>query len=219
MASGILTYINQLLGCEAESLQSLPESSAVRLRVLDTQSSFHSPPYASYSLPDRLSNYEWIKVVTTSYRPEKPWGSVLENGAINQNLEELTFSSNSFDILLTSDVLEHVRLYRKAHSEIARVLRPGGAYVFTVPHTRNSFDHIVRVATPDPGDASKDSYILAPEYHGSADPNEGPVLSYRVFGSSLDDELSEIGFSVTYTKEPNQRNAIYETELFYCILN
>ena len=45
----------------------------------------------------------------------------------------LPFAPGSFDAVVASDVLEHIEDDRAAAAEIARVLRPGGALVFTVP--------------------------------------------------------------------------------------
>lgn len=45
----------------------------------------------------------------------------------------MTFADNSFDLLITQDVLEHVLTPARAFQEIARTLKPGGAHIFTVP--------------------------------------------------------------------------------------
>jgi len=50
-----------------------------------------------------------------------------------ENLECLTFDDNSFDLFITQDVFEHLMNPEKAFAEIARVLKPGGAHIFTVP--------------------------------------------------------------------------------------
>tara|TARA_Y100000310_G_scaffold337606_1_gene425133 strand:- start:1324 stop:2052 length:729 start_codon:yes stop_codon:yes gene_type:complete len=47
--------------------------------------------------------------------------------------ENLTFKDNSFDLVLCSDVLEHIEHDDKALSEIKRVLKPGGMFIFSVP--------------------------------------------------------------------------------------
>jgi len=46
---------------------------------------------------------------------------------------ELPFRPGSFDVVVASDVLEHIDDDVGAVQEIARVLRPGGAFIFSVP--------------------------------------------------------------------------------------
>jgi SAM-dependent methyltransferase len=60
-------------------------------------------------------------------------GSIHPSGFRCENLEQLTFPDNSFDIFVTQDVMEHIFHPDKAFSEIARVLKPGGAHIFTAP--------------------------------------------------------------------------------------
>jgi SAM-dependent methyltransferase len=46
---------------------------------------------------------------------------------------ELPFQSDAFDVVVASDVLEHIENDRAAAQEISRVLRPDGAFIFSVP--------------------------------------------------------------------------------------
>jgi 2-polyprenyl-3-methyl-5-hydroxy-6-metoxy-1,4-benzoquinol methylase len=46
----------------------------------------------------------------------------------------LQFPSNNFDIVISSDVIEHTVNPRKALSELARVVKPNGILVITVPN-------------------------------------------------------------------------------------
>jgi SAM-dependent methyltransferase len=46
---------------------------------------------------------------------------------------QLPFADHSFDVVICSEVLEHVLAYREVLAEIRRVLRPGGALVASVP--------------------------------------------------------------------------------------
>jgi len=127
----------------------------------------------------------------------------------------LPFADASFDVVVTSDVMEHVRLDDLAHREIRRVLKPGGFYVFTVPHFRDR-ETLVRVRIVDPDDPAKDVDVLPREYHGDANSEDGRALAYRGFGTDLDDTLRSLGFDVAYTKEDFPELGILNTELFLC---
>jgi ubiquinone/menaquinone biosynthesis C-methylase UbiE len=48
------------------------------------------------------------------------------------NAEQLKFKDNSFDLVLCSDVLEHIN-DKKALSEISRILKYNGIFIFSVP--------------------------------------------------------------------------------------
>jgi SAM-dependent methyltransferase len=48
-------------------------------------------------------------------------------------LTRLTLDDESLDLFITQDVFEHVLDAARGFAEIARVLRPGGLHVFTVP--------------------------------------------------------------------------------------
>jgi SAM-dependent methyltransferase len=54
-------------------------------------------------------------------------------GVKSQDLQKLSYASGTFDLLLTSDTLEHIPDYNQALREIHRVLKPGGYHIFTVP--------------------------------------------------------------------------------------
>ena len=70
--------------------------------------------------------------------------NALKSAAINlkdKNLKikhgdiyNLNFSDNSFDIILASEILEHLKDDFKGLKEIYRVLRPGGLVLISVPH-------------------------------------------------------------------------------------
>src|SRR5262245_32628263 len=52
---------------------------------------------------------------------------------IKTDVCSLPFADRSFDLVLMTDVAEHVEDDRRATAEAARVLRPGGALLITVP--------------------------------------------------------------------------------------
>lgn len=50
--------------------------------------------------------------------------------------QALQFPDSSFDAVICLEVLEHLPDYRKALDEIARVLRPGGRLIASIPHVK-----------------------------------------------------------------------------------
>lgn len=119
-----------------------------------------------------------------------PLGDSNDAGVRNEDSTRLTFADESFDCLVSLDVLEHVPDYEKALQEFARCLKPGGKLVLTVPFNLESYPHIERARIVD----GEIEHILPPEYHG--DPlNQGGVLCFRHFGWSLLDNLRQNGFS------------------------
>lgn len=59
---------------------------------------------------------------------------------INAAGEKLPFSSNSFDLILSHEVLEHVEDDQAAAGEMARILRPGGRIALFVPNRGYPFE-------------------------------------------------------------------------------
>ena len=59
---------------------------------------------------------------------EKMGGEAVVGDIIN-----LPFKENFFDLVVTFEVLEHIEDDKKAFSEIARVLKPSGFFLFSVP--------------------------------------------------------------------------------------
>ncbi len=59
-------------------------------------------------------------------------GDVVD-GVVHQDLRALTFPTGSLDVVVTSEVFEHIDDPWAAFAEVRRVLRVGGAHVFTVP--------------------------------------------------------------------------------------
>jgi O-antigen biosynthesis protein len=71
---------------------------------------------------------------SSAYMPQQQFGTAILDKVINVDLQNMPFEDGSFDIILTSDVMEHVRRDGLAHSEIYRCLKPLGYYIFTVPY-------------------------------------------------------------------------------------
>lgn len=57
--------------------------------------------------------------------------------------EKLPFKDESFDSILCSEVIEHIREDRVVLQEIARILRPGGSCIITVPSSEYRFPSVI----------------------------------------------------------------------------
>ena len=84
------------------------------IRVLETSGARAHPKYLE-------SLYDYYNI---SYHPEIMKGESYDTRKYG-DLENLRFQDDYFDVILSSDVFEHVRLYEKAFLEVFRVLRPG----------------------------------------------------------------------------------------------
>jgi SAM-dependent methyltransferase len=135
--------------------------------------------------------------VCSGFFPDIPAGTVLGSRTFCQDLECLTFDDSSFDLVITQDVLEHVRDDGQAFAEIHRVLKPGGVHLFTIPFL---FDlpTLQRVDTS----GAEDLLLVPPEYHG--DDIRGRILTYRTYGIDLFQRLEEIGFSTRLVRAQYQ---------------
>ncbi|MEM9598181.1 MAG: class I SAM-dependent methyltransferase, partial [Acidobacteriota bacterium] len=102
----------------------------------------------------------------------------------------LSFGDQSFDLVVSFDVLEHVPAYLTAFDEILRVLSPGGTLYFTVPFRVDRGDNLVRARLAADGSVE---HLLEPEYHGDPLVEEGCLAFYH-YGWQLLDDLRSLGF-------------------------
>jgi SAM-dependent methyltransferase len=113
------------------------------------------------------------------------------NGVMHQDLMKLSFAGDSIDLVLSSDVFEHVADPYRAHAEVFRVLKRGGRHVFTVPFYQTEFLDEER-ATVDAQGALV--HLLEPVYHQDPVRQDQGVLVYNIFAVEMLAKLRRIGF-------------------------
>jgi SAM-dependent methyltransferase len=115
--------------------------------------------------------------VRTFYEPTEEKGSVRTDGTICQDITSLTFPDESFDLIVSSDVLEHVPLLERAFAESRRVLRRDGVHLFTVPP---------RLKTKKRAELVQGNlvHLESPEYHRDPLSRQG-ILAFWDMGPDL----------------------------------
>ena len=109
----------------------------------------------------------------------------------HEDLTRLSFSTESFDAILSFDVLEHIPDYRRAFAECARTLKSSGKMLFSVPFDANSARNQIRAKLRKDGTIE---HLLPPEYHDDPRNPEG-CLCFQHFGWEMLEEMKQAGFS------------------------
>jgi SAM-dependent methyltransferase len=138
--------------------------------------------------------------------PDVPLGE-LKYGIRCENLEKMTFADESFDLIITQDVFEHVMGPAAAFKEIARVLKPGGAHVFTMPWYPKLKQTLQRAKLVD----GKVEFLEEPVYHGNPIDAEGSLVTYD-WGIDFTDFIYANSNMFTTIYLANDRNRGLEAE-------
>lgn len=181
-------------GCNARQraaaavlLESLREPRSARVHATEMASRFF---VALHRHVRGLTGSEFAPDLSTRLRLSTwLWRRGLPRWVRHEDVTGLTIATASLDAVVSLDVLEHVPDHRAALREFARVLRPDGVLVLTVPFHEHQPDSTA-VATIGPDGVAKP--VGEPEYHG--DPVRGGVLCFHHFGWDLLSHLREAGF-------------------------
>jgi SAM-dependent methyltransferase len=114
------------------------------------------------------------------YQPGAAPGAVI-GGVRSEDLTRLTYPDSSFDLVLTSETLEHLPDLDAALGELRRVLVPGGYHVFTIPRLPGVARTFARSVLRPDGSV---------EHRAEAICHPGGDVGYPVF-TEFGDDLSE----------------------------
>lgn len=174
--------LRQRLGVPVDGALALRD--AVTLYNLESNGPLHA----------RLANFGGY-VCSEYFGPEYVSGKMVatSSGKVrHEDVQALSFPPDTFDFVMSSDVLEHVPDPYQAHREIYRVLKPGGSHIFTVPYNPGAARDDKRAELVD----GKVHYLAEALYHGDpVRPDEG-ILVWNIFGQEMLECLCTIGFEV-----------------------
>ncbi|MBI5100169.1 MAG: class I SAM-dependent methyltransferase [Nitrospirae bacterium] len=151
-----------------------------------------------------LSNSK--EYIRTYYTVDASPGSTSENGSRCEDITHLTFRDSSIDVIISSDVLEHVPNLSKAFQETYRVLKPGGFHLFTVPVCSKTEKRAEIVN-------SELIHIKEPVYH--SDPlNPDGILAFWDCGPDLGEIFSTDDLKITIVDGPlgKDRRILWKAE-------
>ena len=109
----------------------------------------------------------------------------------HESITGLSYADQSLDLLVHSDVLEHVYNTRRALAESVRVLREKGVMIFTAPFF---VEREVSLLRGRPLDGGVIEHLEAPEYHGDG-VARGGIYTFHSFGWDLIPLMYEAGFA------------------------
>ena len=160
------------------SLKELQKHSDLAIYNTESSGSLHR-----YLSP--MPHYICSEYLGMEYKPGE-----MTKGVRHENLMQLSFEDNCFDIILSSDVFEHIPLAYRGHREVFRVLKPGGRHIFTVPfHQTLYFDEVLAE-----WDGGQPKLLKPPIYHHDPLSPQG-ILVYTIFSLQMLLKLNELGFT------------------------
>ena len=179
LATVLMQTFLQISGTSCESVVELlrnKEFRQLKIAEINACGALHS------YLKDHPNLYysEWL--------PDGKPGEV-HDGVRCEDLQCLTYPDNYFDIILTSETLEHVPDPDRAWREIHRTLKDDGRHIFTIPIVPWQRETIQRARIVN--GIRED--LLEPAFHGLWGQEE--LFVYTDFGMDVVDKLNKIGLN------------------------
>ena len=154
---------------------------------------------AVYELSAHGALFKYLKrkfknITYSEYFDNIPPGT-LHRGINCQDVQRLTFQDESFSLITSTEVFEHVENDKMGFIEVNRVLKTGGYFVFTVPLSMS--EKTVERAILANGEIK---HLMPPTYGGDHLRKDG-VLDFRNYGMDIKDKLIRANFKKVEIRE------------------
>ncbi|WP_312994432.1 class I SAM-dependent methyltransferase [Chryseobacterium flavum] len=186
LAEEILELINKRNDTSYSSLRKVKKGSGLKIYNVESNGALHH--YLKH-----IDDY----VCSEYFGPYEIHGKE-KNGILNIDLMNIPFKENTLDIVVSTEVFEHIPDPYKAFREVHRVLKKGGSHIFTVPYYEDRENDVVKAFLNEHNEIV---YLTEPEYHGDPIRSDKGILVYTIFAQEMQKKLKEIGFDVTVNKK------------------
>lgn len=132
----------------------------------------------------------FVKLIGSEYLGHQYASGDIVGDVRHEDVENMSFAADSFDLIVSNDVLEHVPHPGKAFVECARVLRPGGVALMTLPFYVGWEKSVTRAVLENGAVRN----LLEPVFHGNPIDEKGSLV-FTDFGWDLLDEIRASGFA------------------------
>jgi len=154
--------------------------------------------------------------LATQYFRHAAAGSLVA-GVRNEDLENQTFLDETFDLVITLDVMEHIFDPERVYREIYRTLKNGGYYLHTFP-IRKSVVEAFKALARRTANGSIQHLTATPEYHGNPVDDRGSLVVYD-YGYDITRQIADWApFDVRISRFWDQTHGIIGeyTEVIIC---
>lgn len=167
-----------------EKLTEQKNKKKIRLYFMEQVTNFYKYFKKAYSNDDQVT------IIGSEYLGMNVKSGELINGFRHEDVGELSFPNNYFDMIISNDVFEHIPVPLRAFRECFRVLKKGGELIITIPFNHKLLRNIKRVEML-PNNSFE--YLREPIYHGNPMSQIGSLVFYD-FGWEVIDWLIKAEF-------------------------
>lgn len=190
----LCNYLSKSHNIKIKSLKDINKIKVIKILNTETNGPIH----------DMLKNQKGY--VCSEYINEKYVSGKKYNGILHEDLNSTSFKNNYFDIIITSDVFEHIPNPYQAFKEIYRILKPNGVHIFTVPFKQNEILDETRTKIIK----NIEINIKTPIYHLDPLRPKG-ILVYTIFSLEMLIKLNKIGLFTSIFNTHHPFNGILGT--------
>jgi len=144
-----------------------------------------------FSLAQNIKNINLIGTEFLGY--DKKSGQIIDN-IRNEDAMNLSFENNTFDVIVSNDVYEHVPNIERTLSEAYRVLKNSGKLLISIPFDQKITKTISRATLVD----GKIKHLLPATYHENPIATQDGSLVFYDYGWDFFEFLKTAGFIDVY---------------------